>query len=197
VNQSSSGTDKVNAIINCHLATGRIGKPGMGPFSLTGQPNAMGGREVGGLSHQLAAHMDFSSVDDMERVARFWNTQNIAEKPGYPAVELFDAIHDGKVKAVWIMGTNPVVSLPNADKVKQALQQCDFVVVSDCIADRYAFGVRIVPARAGAKRAAAKLSGVFRGGRRYSVQGQRQTDWWIITRWRGAGFEQAFHCQVR
>jgi len=71
INQSSSGTDKVNAIINCHLATGRIGKPGMGPFSLTGQPNAMGGREVGGLSHQLAAHMDFSNSSDIERVARF------------------------------------------------------------------------------------------------------------------------------
>jgi len=135
INQSSSGTDKVNAIINCHLATGRIGKPGMGPFSLTGQPNAMGGREVGGLSHQLAAHMDFSSTDDIERVARFWDTHNIARKPGLAAVELFDAIYDGKVKALWIMGTNPAVSMPNADKVKQALQHCDFVVVSDCIAN--------------------------------------------------------------
>ncbi|MDQ9878483.1 molybdopterin-dependent oxidoreductase, partial [Acinetobacter baumannii] len=71
VNQSSSGTDKVNAIINCHLMTGRIGRPGMGPFSVTGQPNAMGGREVGGLANMLAAHMDFTP-EAIDRVGRFW-----------------------------------------------------------------------------------------------------------------------------
>ena len=94
VNQSTSGTDKVNAIINVHLATGRIGKPGMGPFSLTGQPNAMGGREVGGLSNQLAAHMDFTA-DNVARVARFWNAPRVATQPGLKAVELFDAIDAG------------------------------------------------------------------------------------------------------
>ena len=93
INQSSSGTDKVNAIINCHLATGKIGKVGSGPLSLTGQPNAMGGREVGGLSHQLAAHIDFSDADT---VARFWNAPNIARQAGLPAVELFDAICGGQ-----------------------------------------------------------------------------------------------------
>ncbi|MFZ5604230.1 MAG: molybdopterin-dependent oxidoreductase, partial [Pseudomonadota bacterium] len=111
VNQSSSGTDKVNAIINCHLATGRIGKPGASPFSLTGQPNAMGGREVGGLANQLAAHMDFYP-EQVDRVRRFWNAPRMASGPGLKAVELFDAVEAGKVKAIWIMGTNPVVSLP-------------------------------------------------------------------------------------
>ena len=132
VNQSSSGTDKVNSIINCHLATGRIGKPGTGPFSMTGQPNAMGGREVGGLANTLAAHMDFND-DNIQRVKTFWQAPNMATENGLMAVDMFDAISEGKIKAVWIMATNPVVSLPNADKVKQALEKCELVVVSDCI----------------------------------------------------------------
>ena len=120
VNQSTSGTDKVNAIINVHLATGRIGKAGMGPFSLTGQPNAMGGREVGGLANQLAAHMDFAP-DNVARVARFWNAPRVAAKPGLKAVDLFEAIERGEIKAVWIMSTNPVVSMPDAERVRRAL----------------------------------------------------------------------------
>src|SRR3954462_179487 len=111
VNQSSRGTDKVNAIVNCHLATGRIGRPGMGPFSITGQPNAMGGREVGGLANQLAAHMDFSP-EQVDRVRRFWDAPRIAARHGLKAVDLFAAIERGAVKAVWIMSTNPVVSMP-------------------------------------------------------------------------------------
>src|SRR5207244_4664393 len=91
VNQSASGTDKVNAIINCHLATGRIGLPGMGPFSITGQPNAMGGREVGGLANMLAAHMDFEPAA-IDRVARFWGSDTVARKPGLKAVDLFRAV---------------------------------------------------------------------------------------------------------
>ncbi len=201
INQSSSGTDKVNAIINCHLATGRIGKPGMGPFSLTGQANAMGGREVGGLSHQLAAHMDFSSTDDIERVARFWNTQNIAKKPGYPAVELFDAIYDGKVKAVWIMCTNPVVSLPDADKVKLALQGCEFVVVSDCIADTdtTALAHVLLPAQGWSEKDGTVTNSERRISRQralFKAAGSAKPDWWIITQVaRRMGFEQAFHYQ--
>ncbi|TAN71137.1 MAG: nitrate reductase [Methylobacter sp.] len=201
INQSSSGTDKVNAIINCHLATGRIGKPGMGPFSLTGQPNAMGGREVGGLSHQLAAHMDFSSADDIDRVARFWGTQNIAKKPGYTAVELFDAIYDGKVKAVWIMGTNPVVSLPNADKVKRALQGCEFVVVSDCIecTDTAALAHVLLPAQGWSEKDGTVTNSERRISRQralFQAAGSAKPDWWIITQVaRRMGFEQAFHYQ--
>ncbi|HBC55057.1 MAG TPA: nitrate reductase, partial [Alphaproteobacteria bacterium] len=133
INQSSSGTDKVNAILNCHLLTGRIGKPGCGPFSLTGQPNAMGGREVGGLANQLAAHMDFANPEHGDRVGRFWQTDKLATQPGLRAVELFDAVAAGQVKAVWVMATNPAVSLPNADAVRAALGGDVFVVVSDCV----------------------------------------------------------------
>jgi assimilatory nitrate reductase catalytic subunit len=131
VNQSSAGTDKVNAIINCHLATGRIGKPGAGPFSVTGQPNAMGGREVGGFVNTLAAHIDLHDEAGRAAVRTFWHSPTIATKQGPKAVEMFDRIHEGKIKAVWIMATNPVVSLPDADKVKEALRRCEFVAVSD------------------------------------------------------------------
>jgi assimilatory nitrate reductase catalytic subunit len=131
VNQSSSGSDKVNAIINCHLATGRIGRPGMGPFSVTGQPNAMGGREVGGLANMLAAHMDIENVDHRKRVQRFWRSPTIAERPGLKAVDMFRAVADGDVKAIWIMATNPVDSMPDAAVVEAALQKCPFVVVSE------------------------------------------------------------------
>lgn len=134
VNQSSAGSDKVNAIINCHLVTGRIGKPGCGPFSVTGQPNAMGGREVGGLANQLAAHMDFAPAD-IDRVKRFWNAPKMASQPGLKAVDLFEAVHRGEVKALWIMATNPVVSLPDADRVRAAIEACPMVVVSEVVAN--------------------------------------------------------------
>ncbi|RUU66412.1 nitrate reductase [Mesorhizobium sp. M2C.T.Ca.TU.009.01.2.1] len=131
VNQSAHGTDKVNAIINCHLATGRIGKPGTGPFSVTGQPNAMGGREVGGLANQLAAHMDFADPANIDRVSRFWNAPNIARRGGLKAVDMFQAVAEGRIKALWVMGTNPAVSMPDASRVRAALAKCEFVVVSD------------------------------------------------------------------
>ncbi|MDR6817382.1 assimilatory nitrate reductase catalytic subunit [Neorhizobium sp. 2083] len=135
VNQSASGTDKVNAIINCHLATGRIGRPGMGPFSLTGQPNAMGGREVGGLANMLAAHMAIENAEDRDRVQRFWASPRVADKPGLKAVDMFRAVADGRIKALWIMATNPVVSMPDADAVEAAIKACPFVVVSDILRD--------------------------------------------------------------
>lgn len=135
VNQSRVGTDKVNSIINCHLATGRIGRPGMGPFSITGQPNAMGGREVGGLSNMLAAHMELNNPDHQQTVQQFWNSPNIATRPGYKAVELFEAAQTGKIKFLWIMATNPVVSMPDANLVKESLKLCPFVVVSDVVSD--------------------------------------------------------------
>lgn len=134
INQSSSGVDKGNAIINCHLFTGRIGRPGMGPFSFTGQPNAMGGREVGGLANQLAAHMDIENPAHRDCVQRFWDSPKIPEQQGLKAVDLFDAIDAGEIKAVWIMATNPVVSMPDARKVRAALQKCELVIVSDCVA---------------------------------------------------------------
>ncbi|WP_156492199.1 molybdopterin-dependent oxidoreductase, partial [Oleiphilus sp. HI0080] len=107
VNQSSSGVDKANSIINCHLASGKIGKPGSAPFSITGQPNAMGGREVGGLSNLLAAHMDIDNEQHRDIVQEYWNSPTLSEQAGHKAVELFDAIESGEVKAVWIMATNP------------------------------------------------------------------------------------------
>ena len=130
VNQSAQGTDKVNAIINCHLATGRIGKLGASPFSLTGQPNAMGGREVGGLANQLAAHMGFTPPD-IDRVRRFWKAPRIATHEGLKAVQMFEAIGRGEIKALWVMGTNPAVSLPDADAVRAALKKLELFVVSE------------------------------------------------------------------
>ena len=126
VNQSAQGTDKVNAIINCHLATGRIGKPGASPFSLTGQPNAMGGREVGGLANQLAAHMAFTPPD-IDRVRRFWKAPHIATHEGLKAVQMFEAIARGEIKALWVMGTNPAVSLPDADAVRAAMKKLELL----------------------------------------------------------------------
>lgn len=185
VNQSSCGTDKVNSIINCHLLTGRIGRPGMGPFSFTGQPNAMGGREVGGLANMLAAHMDFAPAD-VDRVQRFWSSPTIAREPGLKAVDMFRAVEDGTIKAIWIMATNPAVSLPDADRVRAALERCPLVVVSDCMratdTARYAH-IRLPAAGWGEKDGT-----VTNSERRISRQrmflasaGDSKSDWWIIT----------------
>ncbi|MCP5124445.1 MAG: molybdopterin-dependent oxidoreductase [Gammaproteobacteria bacterium] len=185
VNQSAHGSDKVNVILNCHLATGRIGQPGMGPFSVTGQPNAMGGREVGGLANQLAAHMDFAP-DDVERVQRFWQAPVIAHRPGLKAVELFQAVADGRIKALWIMGTNPVVSLPDADSAREALQCCPLVVVSDAVADTDT--VRLAHIKLPALTWGEKEGTVTNSERRISRQrvflpppGEAQPDWWAVT----------------
>ncbi len=130
VNQSAQGTDKVNAIINCHLATGRIGRRGASPLSLTGQPNAMGGREVGGLANSLAAHMGFDAAN-VDRVGRFWNAPRMAVREGHKAVQMFEAIARGEIKALWVVGTNPAASLPNANVVRTALSKLDLCIVSD------------------------------------------------------------------
>ncbi|CAM3656871.1 MULTISPECIES: nitrate reductase [Pseudoalteromonas] len=134
INQSTSGVDKCNAIINAHLASGKLLKKGSGPFSITGQPNAMGGREVGGLANQLAAHLEINNVQHQSLVKRFWQSPTIATQEGAKALDMFDAIRDGKIKAVWIMGTNPMVSLPNTHEIAKALTACELVVVSDCVA---------------------------------------------------------------
>ncbi|EGA70703.1 putative nitrate reductase, large subunit protein [Vibrio sinaloensis DSM 21326] len=134
VNQSQQGADKGNAIINVHLATGKIGYKGAGPFSITGQPNAMGGREVGGLANQLAVHRGFDD-ESIALVSDFWQTSNLARKPGLKAVDMFEAVASGKIKVIWIMATNPVVSMPDNHYVKQALKKCPLVIVSDVTAD--------------------------------------------------------------
>lgn len=134
VNQSACGTDKVNAIINCHLATGRVGKAGCGPFSVTGQPNAMGGREVGGLANMLANHLDIENADHRDAVQVFWASPTICTTAGLKAVDLFEACASGKIKALWIMSTNPAVSMPDAIAVSKAIANVPFVAVSDIMA---------------------------------------------------------------
>tara|TARA_R110002110_G_scaffold203859_2_gene415054 strand:- start:3867 stop:6488 length:2622 start_codon:yes stop_codon:yes gene_type:complete len=131
VNQSSSGSDKVNAILNCHLATGRIGQPGAGPFSVTGQPNAMGGREVGGLANMLACHLDLENAAHRHAVQLFWDAPQMPNAPGLKAVDMFRAVGRGDIKALWIIHTNPAVSMPDADAVSDAIAGCAFTVVSD------------------------------------------------------------------
>ena len=186
INQSSSGVDKVNAIINCHLFTGRIGRPGMGPFSITGQPNAMGGREVGGLANQLAAHMEIDNPEHQQRVQRFWQSPLIAKKEGYKAVDLFNAVADGKIKALWIIATNPVVSLPNADQVRAALKQCELVVVSDCVraTDTADVADVLLPALTWGERNGTVTNSERCISRQHpflSHPGQAKADWWIVT----------------
>lgn len=131
LNQSVIGVNKNLSLINLNLITGHIGKPGSGPFSLTGQPNAMGGREVGGLSNLLPAHRNLANPLHREEVAKFWGVKSLSAKPGYTATEMFDALHDGRLKAVWIMCTNPLISLPDVRKAEEALKKAKFVVVQE------------------------------------------------------------------
>jgi assimilatory nitrate reductase catalytic subunit len=131
LNQSSSGTAKNAALINLHLATGQIGKPGAGPFSLTGQPNAMGGREVGGLANLLSAHRDLANPAHRAEVAALWGVPSVPEKPGKTAVEMFQAAADGEIKALWIACTNPAQSMPDQATVRRALERAEFVVVQE------------------------------------------------------------------
>ena len=197
VNQSSAGVDKVNAIINCHLLTGRIGRPGMGPFSITGQPNAMGGREVGALSNTLAAHMDFAP-EDVDRVGRFWRSPGMARRPGLKAVELFEAVKAGRIKAVWIMATNPVASLPDADAVRAALKACTFSIVSEAVrASDTVDACRIrLPALAWAEKNGTVTNserGVSRQRPFLLPPGEARQDWWMVAEVaRRLGFGEAF-----
>lgn len=198
VNQSAGGTDKVNAILNVHLASGRIGRPGCGPFSLTGQPNAMGGREVGGLANTLAAHMGFEDPADVERVARFWKAPHIATRPGLKAVELFEAVRSGRIKALWIIATNPAVSLPDADTVTAALAACPLVVVSDCVrhTDTTAHADVLLPAAAWGEKSGTVTNSERRISRQrgfVSAPGEARPDWWAVTQVaRRLGYAEAF-----
>lgn len=186
INQWSYGTDRVNSIINCHLLTGRIGRPGMGPFSITGQPNAMGGREVGGLANQLVAHMALENETHKSLVKEFWQSPTIATKEGLKAVELFDAIESGKIKAVWIMATNPAVSLPDSDKIRKALETCEFVVVSDCMrnTDTTRYAHVLLPAQTWGERDGTVTNSercISRQRSFLSSPGEARADWWIVS----------------
>ncbi|MEX2332937.1 MAG: nitrate reductase [Pseudohongiella sp.] len=202
INQSINGVSQASTILHCHLATGRIGKPGACPFSITGQPNAMGGREVGGLANQLAAHMDIENPAHRRIVGNFWGSDRLPVRPGLKAVELFDAVADGKVRFIWIMATNPVVSMPEADKIKKALTNCDCVVVSDCVADTDT--LRLADIRLPAAGWGEKDGTVTNSERCISRQraflplaGDAKPDWWIITavaRRLGLGKQFPYQC---
>ncbi|RRW69867.1 nitrate reductase [Pantoea dispersa] len=197
INQSQSGSDNNNAILNAHLLSGKIGRPGCGPFSLTGQPNAMGGREVGGLANQLAAHMSFTA-EDCDRLQRFWRSPRMAREPGLTAVDLFDAIDRGAIKAVWIMGTNPAVSMPEGNRIARALAACPLVIVSDVLAqtDTTAFAHIFLPAQGWGE----KNGTVTNSERRISRQrafmppaGEAKPDWWLLAQVaQRLGFHEGF-----
>ncbi|MET0294896.1 MAG: molybdopterin-dependent oxidoreductase [Phenylobacterium sp.] len=183
-NQSAQGVAKGLAVINAHLATGRIGKPGAAPFSITGQPNAMGGRETGGMATTLAGHMDFSPAE-RDRVARFWEAPNIAHRPGLKAVDMFEAVRDGRVKALWVMATNPAVSLPDASRVRQALAACPFVVISEVMAqtDTTAFAHVRLPALAWGERDGTVTNSERRISRQrplFKAPGEARADWRMV-----------------
>ncbi|HHF2936605.1 TPA: nitrate reductase [Vibrio diabolicus] len=185
VNQAENGVDKGNAVINAHLATGKIAKSGCGPFSITGQPNAMGGREVGGLANQLAVHRAFDA-DSIKQVQAFWDSPEIATKPGLKAVELFEAVERGEIKVLWIMATNPVVSLPDNQMVKRALEACPFVIVSDITAesDVAKYADVLLPAAGWGEKQGMVTNSERRMSRQRQFQippGEVKPDWWAIS----------------
>jgi assimilatory nitrate reductase catalytic subunit len=197
VNQSSVGTDKVNAIINVHLATGRIGRAGMGPLSITGQPNAMGGREVGGLANQLAAHKFFDDPHDRAALTEFWNAPALAAKHGLKAVDLFDAVAEGRIKAIWIVATNPAASMPRANKVRDALAACPFVVVSDCWpTDTTGFADVLLPAAGWGEKDGTVTNSERLISRQRAFRpapGEARPDWWQFAEVaRRMGWEKEF-----
>ncbi|WP_223427065.1 nitrate reductase [Tateyamaria pelophila] len=198
VNQSTSGSDKVNAILNCHLATGRIGKPGCGPLSVTGQPNAMGGREVGGLANMLACHLDLENSDHRSAVRTFWNAPAMPDAAGFKAVDMFRAVGDGRIKALWIIHTNPAVSMPEADAVRDAIAACPFTVVSDITAqnDTARLADVLLPATAWGEKDGTVTNSdrtISRQRTALPVPGQARPDWDILAEvGRRMGFEKAF-----
>jgi assimilatory nitrate reductase catalytic subunit len=204
LNQSTHGTNNNAALINLHLATAQIGRPGAGPFSLTGQPNAMGGREVGGMANLLSAHRDLANQEHRAEVARLWGVASVSGKPGLTAVELFDAVHDGKVKAVWIACTNPAQSMPDADRVRAALEKAEFVVLQEAYGDtdtvRYAD--LLLPATTWGEKEGTVTNSERRISRvRAAVAppGEAMHDWEIVTRFAlklGARLENALATQL-
>ncbi len=184
VNQSIAGTDKVNAIINCHLATGRIGRPGMGPFSITGQPNAMGGREVGGLANMLACHLDIENPSHRETVQKAWQSPTICTKTGLKAVDLFQACEQGNIKALWIISTNPAVSMPDANAVIHAIGKVPFTVVTDVThTDTTTLADVLLPATAWGEKSGTITNSERRISRQRAflrAPGEAKPDWEII-----------------
>ena len=186
LNQSSSGTDKNSALINLHLATGQIGRPGAGPFSLTGQPNAMGGREVGGLANLLSAHRDLANPAHREEVAALWGVQAVPAVRGRSAVQMFEAAAEGEIRALWIACTNPAQSLPNQAMVRRALQRAEFVVLQEAYSTTAtaAYADLLLPARTWGEKEGTVTNSERRISRvRAAVPapGQARADWAIAT----------------
>lgn len=187
VNQASNGTDKVNSIINCHLYTGKMGYAGAGAFSITGQPNAMGGREVGALANLLASHFELKNSEHRQTVADFWQAPKpISEKDGVKATQCADAILEGKIKAIWIIATNPIVSLPEANKFARALSQCPLVIVSDCAkdSDTLDFAHVVLPAQGWSEKSGTVTNSerrISRQRRLVAPFADAKPDWWIIS----------------
>ncbi|PKA17493.1 NAD(P)H-nitrite reductase [Leptospira haakeii] len=186
LNQSVVGVNKNLALINLNLITGKIGKPGSGPFSLTGQPNAMGGREVGGLCNLLPAHRNLADENHRKEVADFWGVESIRDKPGYSATEMFENLKNGKMKAIWIICTNPTVSLPDARTVEAGLRNAELVVVQD-ISNRHEsipFAHYVLPAAGWTE----KQGTMTNSDRRitylpkiFNPPGDAKADTWILT----------------
>ena len=184
LNQSHAGTAKNAALINLHLATGQIGKPGAGPLSLTGQPNAMGGREVGGLANLLGAHRDLANPQHRAEVARLWGVAEVPALPGKTAVEMFEAAADGEIKALWIACTNPAQSMPNANAVRRALERAEFVVVQEAFATTAtcAFADLLLPASTWGEKDGTVTNSerrISRVRRAVAAPGQARDDWRI------------------
>lgn len=198
VNQSCNGTDTGNAIINCHLAMGDIGLKGCGPFSLTGQPNAMGGREVGGMATGLAAHMGYSEPEHA-LLSQFWKTDTLVKEKGHTATELFNQMAVGNIKAVWIMGTNPLASLPNTKQVRLGLDTCEFVVVSDITTDTDTakYADILLPAQGWSEKSGTVTNSertISRQRRFVKPQGESKPDWWALCEVaKSLGFTQGFN----
>ncbi|MGI4815160.1 MAG: nitrate reductase [Janthinobacterium lividum] len=186
LNQSSHGTDKNLALINLHLATRQIGKPGAGPFSLTGQPNAMGGREVGGMATMLAAHRDIDNAAHRAEVEALWDVRDLSPRLGLPAVALFDAVRSGEVKAIWICCTNPVHSMPDVEVVREALSAAEFVVVQEAFAqtDTVPYADVLLPAASWGEKSGTVTNSERRISRvraAIDAPGEARPDWWIVT----------------
>ncbi|MEL0169096.1 MAG: molybdopterin-dependent oxidoreductase [Pseudomonadaceae bacterium] len=185
LNQSSAGSAKNNALINLHLATGQIGKIGSGPFSLTGQPNAMGGRETGSLSNLLPGHRDAANPEHRREVAQYWGVDSLPEQPGLSAVDLFEAVRTGRIKALWIACTNPAQSMPNQQLIHEALATCSFVIVQEAFAttETCSYADLLLPAASWGE----KEGTVTNSERRIShvrpaipAPGEARTDWSIV-----------------
>jgi len=185
LNQSTHGTHNTAAIVHLHLATGQIGRPGAGPLSLTGQPNAMGGREVGGMANLLSAHRDLGNAEDRAWVARYWGVPEVPARPGRTAVELFEAVRRGEIKAVWIACTNPAQSMPHLSSVREALSRAEFVVVQEAFAttETARYADLLLPAASWGEKEGTMTNSerrIARVRRAVTAPGEARADWQIV-----------------